>query len=546
MPRLNLPLMAVLLLAALPAWALWPTTVRENLPIAATPEVYESDPSALPLDNGRTLVLLFSAHYFSNCYQILNRFGEAEFSELQELAPDVTDIHTGHCLVIADGSGGAFAAWYIAMGPREGFYAQRLDSQGNRLWGDAGIHIFNFQPAYTFGISTDGVGDLLVAVTGNETVVQVAVQKVSPSGQLLWGESGVVVCNLPYGQQQAVITHDGNGGAYVTWNDYRPPTYGNPYGNLFMQRLDAEGNPLWQPNGVFFFEDPWIHQMIPDGQGGFILHCGHGAENWVYRIGPSGNSLWMQYRVSWTALAKMVEGEPGYFYLGFCYLMGVYGQRMDMQGNIYWPTWGSGQPGALMAMMDPGWTHNAHEDWAYQYPYFFGVYDFRAPNWYPINLLAQSLDSLGNRRWGVDGTLLASIPSGPNLDFYQVVSCGDGIGGTVAVFATWAEANVYAKHVNSNGSLGDPQWPPPVYYNPGELFLGITGESVHYSLPAPGDVEITLYDLLGRRVAGLQQGYQPAGCYVVRIGAQNLAAGIYVVRLESRFWVEARKVVVLR
>jgi len=65
-------------------------------------------------------------------------------------------------------------------------------------------------------------------------------------------------------------------------------------------------------------------------------------------------------------------------------------------------------------------------------------------------------------------------------------------------------------------------------------------------LPAPGDVEITLYDLLGRRVAGLQQGYQPAGCYVVRIGAQNLAAGIYVVRLESRFWVEARKVVVLR
>jgi hypothetical protein len=58
-----------------------------------------------------------------------------------------------------------------------------------------------------------------------------------------------------------------------------------------------------------------------------------------------------------------------------------------------------------------------------------------------------------------------------------------------------------------------------------------------YALPGSGNVSLKLYDIAGRLVSTLASGYHAAGTYSLPITAsgleQKLAAGIYVIRLDS-------------
>ncbi len=55
-----------------------------------------------------------------------------------------------------------------------------------------------------------------------------------------------------------------------------------------------------------------------------------------------------------------------------------------------------------------------------------------------------------------------------------------------------------------------------------------------FRLSSPGDVEITVFDLLGREVAVLAKGFYSAGRHVVRFSATSPASGTYVVRMSAR------------
>ena len=60
-----------------------------------------------------------------------------------------------------------------------------------------------------------------------------------------------------------------------------------------------------------------------------------------------------------------------------------------------------------------------------------------------------------------------------------------------------------------------------------------------FTLSEPADVRLTVYDALGRRVATLAEGAQPAGEHAATWGT-GLPAGIYVVRFEAggKAWTE--------
>ena len=73
--------------------------------------------------------------------------------------------------------------------------------------------------------------------------------------------------------------------------------------------------------------------------------------------------------------------------------------------------------------------------------------------------------------------------------------------------------------------------------------------TVRIRLDRPVAIELAVYDLLGRRVATLRQGRQPAGTYAVHWdGADergaSVAAGVYLVRLATLSGVETRPLVV--
>ncbi len=69
---------------------------------------------------------------------------------------------------------------------------------------------------------------------------------------------------------------------------------------------------------------------------------------------------------------------------------------------------------------------------------------------------------------------------------------------------------------------------------------------IRYRLPAFGRARVVVYDLMGREVAVLADGYLPAGTHSVSFEAVGLASGIYMVRLVTEAGTSVRKVTLLK
>ena len=70
--------------------------------------------------------------------------------------------------------------------------------------------------------------------------------------------------------------------------------------------------------------------------------------------------------------------------------------------------------------------------------------------------------------------------------------------------------------------------------------------TVNYSVPAPGDISLRLYDLAGRKVALIYNGSLSAGRYSTNIDGEGLAAGVYLLKLAGNREVSWEKIVMVK
>ncbi|HLT45844.1 MAG TPA: T9SS type A sorting domain-containing protein, partial [Rubricoccaceae bacterium] len=70
--------------------------------------------------------------------------------------------------------------------------------------------------------------------------------------------------------------------------------------------------------------------------------------------------------------------------------------------------------------------------------------------------------------------------------------------------------------------------------------------TVTLTLARPSEVEVAVYDVLGRRVAVLAGGVYGAGRHVLTLDGTDLPAGVYVVRASAGGVVAAHTVTLLR
>jgi hypothetical protein len=69
---------------------------------------------------------------------------------------------------------------------------------------------------------------------------------------------------------------------------------------------------------------------------------------------------------------------------------------------------------------------------------------------------------------------------------------------------------------------------------------------VTYRLDRPGTYSLGVFNLTGRQVASLAQGYAEAGEYSLSWNAADFTSGIYFIRLQSAERVATRKVVLIK
>jgi hypothetical protein len=69
---------------------------------------------------------------------------------------------------------------------------------------------------------------------------------------------------------------------------------------------------------------------------------------------------------------------------------------------------------------------------------------------------------------------------------------------------------------------------------------------INYRLPVASNVNLAVFDLLGRQVSVLVDERKDAGNHSVRFDASRLASGMYVYRLRAGDFVQTRKLLLLR
>jgi hypothetical protein len=70
--------------------------------------------------------------------------------------------------------------------------------------------------------------------------------------------------------------------------------------------------------------------------------------------------------------------------------------------------------------------------------------------------------------------------------------------------------------------------------------------AISYQLSAASQVELAIYDLLGKKVVTLVNEKQNAGYYRLAVHDSELTSGIYFYQIKAGDFVQARKMILLR
>jgi len=93
---------------------------------------------------------------------------------------------------------------------------------------------------------------------------------------------------------------------------------------------------------------------------------------------------------------------------------------------------------------------------------------------------------------------------------------------------------------------GEPQHPdtPTLYPPVPNPFNSVT--TVRYYLPIVSKVRLNLFDVNGRLIAELVDGYRIRGQHSVGVDGSDLVSGLYLVRMESDYNIQIRKALLIK
>ncbi len=237
----------------------------------------------------------------------------------------------------------------------------------------------------------------------------------------------------------------------MVWFDHRSGNY-----DIYVQRIDAAGIPLWTANGVAISataDEVGFPRLISDGSGGAIIawleYSGLGIVR-AQRVSSSGVPLWtadgVDLLVTGTDPAIVTDGSGGAIVVTGG--ENVVGQRINALGVPEWLPNGSvvcnaanGQWELRAASDGSGGAVVAWEDYR------------NDPGLSSTDLYAQRINGSGIAQWTANG-----VPISAAANSQQYLSMvGDGSGG--AIF-TWSDVrdgdeHIYAQKLNGVGAA---QW----------------------------------------------------------------------------------------
>jgi hypothetical protein len=213
--------------------------------------------------------------------------------------------YTDQMPMVSDGSGGAVVLWRDYGNEGFNLYAQRIDTDGSLIWGSDGVLVTTRDSEKDRPqLINDGTGSFIVAWTDIATRTgqsKIYAQRLDAEGQPMWGEQGIRVCDNSGWQFDPQITADGTGGCVIVmgwWDIYLTGASG-----IVAQRLSPEGEPLWG-DGVSLYtvdagsvdSDIGDIYITGDGYGNSLViwKAGQGRSLYAQKLGADGQRLWTE------------------------------------------------------------------------------------------------------------------------------------------------------------------------------------------------------------------------------------------------------------
>ena len=429
------------------------------------------------------------------------------------LEQDQKDTH-----IVKDGAGGAIIVWMDNRSGNYDIYAQRIDADGNIKWTENGIPVcINSYEKYQMEVQYDNFGGAFITwaveIGGYEDVYA---QRIDGNGNLLWGSEAVPVCTDGEKQRFPTLCRDKDNGTIIAWSDWR-----NPSVDIYAQRLNASGDPQWNENGIIICDaigGQLVFDICIDGDGGAIIvwedqRNGLKREIYSQRINSSGIEQWdangkaicteIDNQFSPTVINNGTHGAFIGWYDNRSSNYDIYVQYINSTGGIQWKNNGTeicteirDQSSVLMCDDNDGgiilaWQDERYSAGPYHYDLFtqrlnasgdiqwndngtaFCVHDDTKylnsicsggsegviltwedeRNEYGFDLYAQKMDNDGNILWDANGISVCSSFSSQ----FDLVVCPDDTGGGFFSWMDWRypdnDRDIYALRFNASGSI---------------------------------------------------------------------------------------------
>ncbi|HET9326344.1 MAG TPA: hypothetical protein VFQ05_06205, partial [Candidatus Eisenbacteria bacterium] len=287
--------------------------------------------------------------------------------------------------LVPDGAGGIFLAWLVASTPTTGeLYVQRIDASGKLLWSAPSrvsqSDLSKTRPSY----ASDGAGGIVIAwKEPGQTLTSILAQRIDRDGEPLWGSNGLVLAASTI-QGTLAVGDDGHGGFVVAWPGLQ---------DLRAQRIDAAGDPSWIDGGITVANATTESAVgvVPDQIGGVYIGMTRrdlsSVDHFVQHVDAGGAMLWnsVGVRVAESigphgplnrfGLQMIADGDGGTIVSWSEVVDRSYddetdcrAQKFDAAGRLLWGSTGApvstGPQSQLYPVMIPDWNGGATLAWS--------------------------------------------------------------------------------------------------------------------------------------------------------------------------------------
>ncbi len=386
-----------------------------------------------------------------------------ENTQLSDLSGEQTIPKIATC---SDGS--MYVSWFSNESGNYNMRLQYLDENGNPQWENNGLLISNEDQMSwltDYSLCTDPANHAIVTFQdiregGNNNPVG---YRVSPTGEMMWGETGILLSNNANFEADPVVSATELGNVIFAW-----PSLGD-IDEVHMQKLSANGDPLWG-DGIVLTESGISYRspklISADGDYAYLIWNKETGPFWspnrglyVQKLDTDGSFMWAE---DVEIFAPVASGAVAY--LDMC--------RDDDGGIVF--TWYNNDVGThfncwvqhmaadgSLSMPANGVVVSTLMTQNHMYPTvaflpetneviaYFSEQDL---NQNMRGLYAQKFDMQGNRLWTDDGKQL--IPLSDND--YSLPQAGGFADKAICIYGAYefgnvVDAKVQAVMLNSNG-----------------------------------------------------------------------------------------------